>query len=237
MYDVERRKKILDLLAKNKSMSVARLASLLFVSPPTVRRDLAALSEEGLVARTHGGAVLRDTSEKEIPLPFREEQNDRAKRVIAERARAYITDGSVIFLDASSTVLYLVPHLEGFRDLVVITNSPKTSLRLAEYGVRSYSTGGLMLLHSVAYVGSEAERFVSGINADLFFFSSRGYTEDGRITDVQLYPVELGMDKPRPQKGVPVMNKSEQTLNYLQTLCEPFGTKLEIRDGVGHLCL
>ena len=95
MYDVERQKKILDLLAKNKSMSVARLASLLFVSPPTVRRDLAALSQEGLVARTHGGAVLRDTSEKEIPLLFREDQNDHAKRVIAARARAYITDGSV----------------------------------------------------------------------------------------------------------------------------------------------
>ena len=61
--------------------------------------------------------------------------------------------------------------------------------------------------------------------------------ENGKVTDVQLYPVELGMDKPRPQKGIPVMNKSEKTLNYLQTLCEPFGTKLEIRDGVGHLCL
>lgn len=220
MYDVERRKKILDLLAKNKSMSVARLASLLFVSPPTVRRDLAALSEEGLVARTHGGAVLRDTSEKEIPLLFREDQNDHAKRVIAARARAYITDGSVIFLDASSTVSYLVPHLEGFRDLIVITNSPKTSLRLAECGVRSYSTGGLMLLHSVAYVGSEAERFVSGINADLFFFSSRGYTADGRITDSSAEEASLRRAMlARAKRSIYLADSTKRGCEYMYNIC------------------
>ena len=40
-----------------------------------------------------------------------------------------------------------------------------------------------MLVHSVAYVGSDTERFVSNINADIFFFSSRGYEEDGMISD------------------------------------------------------
>ena len=38
-------------------------------------------------------------------------------------------------------------------------------------------------MHSLAYVGSETEKFISNINADLFFFSSRGYTEGGMITD------------------------------------------------------
>ena len=61
--------------------------------------------------------------------------------------------------------------------------------------------------------------------------------EDGKITDVQLYPIELGMDKPRPQKGVPVLNQSEETLRYMEKLCAPFGTKMEIKDGIGHLCL
>lgn len=57
--------------------------------------------------------------------------------------------------------------------------------------------------------------------------------EDGEVTQVQLYPVELGMDKPRSQKGVPVMNGSEETLRYLQSLSEPYGTKIQIQDGVG----
>ena len=82
MYDLERQKEILSILGKNGSVSVSRLASLLFVSQPTVRRDLSALEAQGLISRTHGGAVLRDTSEREIPLLFREDQNNAAKKKI-----------------------------------------------------------------------------------------------------------------------------------------------------------
>ena len=59
--------------------------------------------------------------------------------------------------------------------------------------------------------------------------------EDGKLTQVQLYPVELGMDLPRGQKGVPVMNKSRETLEYLQELCKPYGTQIRIEDGVGYI--
>lgn len=59
--------------------------------------------------------------------------------------------------------------------------------------------------------------------------------ENGKITEIQLYPIELGMDKPRCQKGVPVMNKNEETLKYLQKISEAFETKIEIIDGVGYI--
>jgi len=127
--------------------------------------------------------VLRKDSDTEIPLMYREDQNNAAKKAIAEKASELVRDGDVIFLDASSTVSYLIPHLKKFRDLLVVTNSPKTSIRLGECGIKNYCTGGQLLMHSIAYVGAEAEKFISGINADIFFFSSRGYTEDGRITD------------------------------------------------------
>jgi len=61
--------------------------------------------------------------------------------------------------------------------------------------------------------------------------------EDGKITDVRFYPIDLGMDKPRSQKGVPVMNDNEETLRYLQKLSAPYGTKIEIKNGVGILSL
>lgn len=61
--------------------------------------------------------------------------------------------------------------------------------------------------------------------------------EDGKITQVQLHPVELGMDKPRGQKGVPVMNHSEETLKYLQSISDCYDTKIEIKDGVGYINL
>ncbi len=59
--------------------------------------------------------------------------------------------------------------------------------------------------------------------------------EDGEITEVQLHPVDLGMEKSRGTKGRPVMNHSVETLNYLQGICEPYGTEIEIRDGTGYI--
>lgn len=183
MYHLERQAQILEILEQRKSISVTKLAELLYVSQPTVRRDLASLAQQGKVQRTHGGVVLRKASDAEIPLMFREDQNNAAKKAIAQKAEKLIRDGDVIFMDASSTASYLIPHLKKFRDLIVITNSPKTSIRLGEQQIKNYCTGGQLLMHSIAYVGSEAEKFIAGINADVFFFSSRGYTEDGLITD------------------------------------------------------
>ncbi len=183
MYNLERQEEIMQILESKRSVSVAKLADLLYVSAPTVRRDLTILEEQGKVQRTHGGVVLRKTSDTEIPLLFREDQHNAAKKTIAEKASQYISNGDVIFLDASTTAAYLVPYLEKFSDIIVVTNSPKTSMLLGERNIKNYCTGGLLLRHSIAYVGSEAEKFVSNINADLFFFSSRGYTEDGMITD------------------------------------------------------
>lgn len=183
MYSLERQEKVLELLGKMRSISVKELAKILFVSEPTIRRDLTYLEEQGKVQRTHGGVVLKKTSDDEVPLMLREDKNIVAKRKIAEKAAEYISDGDVIFLDASSTAACLVPFLERFNDLIVLTNSPKTSVKLGEKGIKSYCTGGLLLPYSVAFVGSQSERFVKELNADIFFFSSRGYTENGMITD------------------------------------------------------
>lgn len=221
MYDLERQEKILNILSKSGSVSVARLARELFVSQPTVRRDLSALAERGVISRTHGGAVLRDTSEREIPLMFREDQNNAAKRKIAEKAIEHVKNGSVIFLDASTTVSYLIPLLERFEDLVVVTNSPKTSMCLGERGIKNYSTGGLLLMHSVAYVGSEAERFVAGINADLFFFSSRGYLEEGSITDSSAEEASLrrAMLK-NAEKAIYLADSTKRGQKYMYNICD-----------------
>lgn len=183
MFNLERQQQILELLQKSPSMRVSELSRMLYTSQPTVRRDLAALEAQGKVQRTHGGVILRKTIDTEIPLLYREDQQSASKRVIAERAVSFVRDGDVLFMDASSTVSHLIPHLEKFHDLIVVTNSPKTSMKLGERGIKNYCSGGLLLRHSVAYVGSDAERFFTHFNADVLFFSSRGYTENGFITD------------------------------------------------------
>ena len=65
MYNLERQEEIMQILESKRSVSVAKLADLLYVSAPTVRRDLTILEEQGKVHRTHGGVVLRKTSDTE----------------------------------------------------------------------------------------------------------------------------------------------------------------------------
>ena len=186
MYFCERHEKILEILKTSGSASVERLAQLLFVSPPTIRRDLAYLKEQNLIHRTVGGAALRQNAVSEIPFEFRDSQDADSKEIIAKKAAEYLRDDLVIFLDASSTVYRLLPYISEFKNTTVITNSPKVCLTLAEQGIGSYCTGGTLLSKSKAFVGESAIEFVKRFNADIFFFSSQGITEDGIITDASV---------------------------------------------------
>ena len=97
MYSLERQGKILELLSENVSISVAKLSKLLYVSQPTIRRDLNALAAQKKVVRTHGGVLLRNLPDEEIPLMWRDEQNNASKKAIAKKAAEYIHNGDIIF--------------------------------------------------------------------------------------------------------------------------------------------
>ncbi len=220
MYFRERHNKIIDILEKRSSASVHYLAQALYVSEPTIRRDLAALQEQGKIRRTFGGAVLSDMINREVPFALREHENRRAKDAIARMAVKQIRDGQIIFLDASSTVSYLTPYLASFSDLTVITNSPKTSLKLAELKIRSLSTGGLLLENSIAFVGAHAENFVRNFNADIFFFSCRGITEDGQLTDSSMEESQLRrIMMQHAKKKVFLCTSNKIGRQYMYNLC------------------
>lgn len=59
--------------------------------------------------------------------------------------------------------------------------------------------------------------------------------EDGKVTQVQLYPISLGMQEKRTRRGTPVLTKNEETLQYLAELSRPFGTRIQIKDGIGYI--
>lgn len=61
--------------------------------------------------------------------------------------------------------------------------------------------------------------------------------EDGKVTQVQLYPITLGLNDKRPFKGLPRMSEDEKTLEYLQQLSDRYGTKIRIENGVGYIDL
>lgn len=183
MLEYTRLDHIMAYLQEHHTATVVNLAKRLYASEATIRRDLTTLEQRGLLKRLHGGAVLVDDAHREVPLYMREQQNVQAKKAIAAKAAEHLRDGQVIFLDASSTAMLMIPYFENYQNLTIITNGLKTAQELSRLSHKTYCTGGLMLHNSSAYVGSYAADFVRHFNADIFFFSSRGLTEDGRITD------------------------------------------------------
>ena len=182
----EREKQILEILLKEKEIGVGELARILFVSEPSVRRDLKSLERQNLIKRTHGGALLDESalSKNKIPFLIREYEQSGAKAVIAKKAIELIRDGDVIFLDAATSCYYLIPFLAAKRNLTVITNGVKALVALAEYGINTVSTGGTLLGSCMALVGEEAHKTVETYNADIAFFSCRGVSEEGYLTDI-----------------------------------------------------
>lgn len=184
MLPLERQKKILEILSKKQAVTVDELCARLYSSGATIRRDLQALESNGLLRRTHGGAVFVDGNARDFPLTMRETENLIPKSIIAKRALPYIHEGQTLFMDASSTVCQLAEKLTGFQHLRVITNGLKTANILSEIeGVEVYGTGGRLRENAKSFVGPQAIEFVSRFTADLAFFSCRGVHPETGATD------------------------------------------------------
>lgn len=184
MLPLERQNRILELLTQHQALTVEELCSRLYSSGSTIRRDLQILEKSGMLTRTHGGAVILESSAKDSPAMLRESQNTGSKARIADLALPLVQDGFTLFLDASTTACQLAQRLTGFQHLRVITNGLKTADILSEIsGVRVYGTGGRLRENAQSFVGSQTLAFIAQFHADLAFFSCRGIHPDGGITD------------------------------------------------------
>lgn len=180
----EREFSILEYLREKKEASVSELCSALFVSEPTMRRDLATLNASGKIVRTYGGASYRSEPGENLPQDYREREHSDAKNIIGKKSLDLISDGDVIMVDGSSTALALIRAIGDKKSsIVIVTNSAKAPIILAETKVKTFVTGGELAPNTYAYVGSYAEDFLRSFNADVCFFSVRTLTRDGSLTD------------------------------------------------------
>lgn len=182
----EREKIILEMLLKKKRVTVKELSHTLYISEPSVRRDLADLEKQNLIKRIHGGAVLEETliSKNKIPFIIREYEQSSAKTIIAQKAADYIKDNDIVFLDASTSAFRVIPFLLSKDNITVVTNGVRALTSLAEFNINTISTGGRLVNSCLALVGDEAYKTIDSINANIAFFSCRGISEDGYLTDI-----------------------------------------------------
>lgn len=191
MLQFERRQSILQYLEQHHSAKIAQLAAGIYTSEASVRRDLAALEAEGLVQRVYGGVVLAQFKNDVIPPELRDSANSAAKEAIAEMAADLIHDGDTVIFDSSSTVRRICPHIKKRKNLKVITNNLRICKELQDTDITVYVTGGEYFKKRHCFLGPYAERFLSGVNADSLFFSCKGLSDSGFITDVSEDEISL----------------------------------------------
>ncbi|HVO40688.1 MAG TPA: DeoR/GlpR family DNA-binding transcription regulator [Spirochaetia bacterium] len=127
MLPAERRDVVLRVLRRGRWASVAEICEATRSSEATVRRDLALLSDAGLIRRVRGGAELSDegaaaSAIAELPLEDRKGILAEKKRAIAKAAAALCEDGETIIIDGGSTTYHMVEFLRD-RPIRLITNS------------------------------------------------------------------------------------------------------------------
>lgn len=217
----DRENELLNILSMNKTVTVKGLAKMLYVSLPTVRRDLTALAEKGLILRTHGGAVIsKQFSDTYTPLYLRENKNNPEKKLIAEQAAKLLKENCLIMLDASTTAMHLLPYLQDFNNLTVITSGVRTAALLAEAGINTLGTGGHVVKGSYSYTGQDAMQMVRNYTADLFFFSCKGLSPDGMLSDTSVEETDLRREMLKRAKcSALLIDSNKFDADYWYNLC------------------
>ena len=177
MLALERRNLILEKLQAEKRVVVSELSQLYDVSEETIRRDLDKLEKEGLAIKSYGGAV---------PFNVRKNQNVTGKQKMAELAASLVKDGDHIFLDASTTAVFVAKALKEKERLTVITNSMEILLELADVsGWNIISTGGVMKEGYLAFLGSKTDESIRSYYVDKVIFSCKALDLEWGIMESQ----------------------------------------------------
>lgn len=182
MLPATRRRTIIELVSENGGRSVDELSAELDVSKATIRRDLRHLDEQGVVERSHGGAVPITGVGQEQTYQQKGVQNLPEKAAIAERAVEEIVDGQVVFFDSGTTTMEVAKRASMDEPGVAVTNSPLVALELGSEDGEVKLTGGTLRGRTRALVGPTAEAFMERMQFDLLFLGTNAIDADGLMT-------------------------------------------------------
>ena len=189
----EREKDILRIIYDKRSVTVKELAALLYTSESSVRRDLEHLEKQHLLKRFHGGARLEANGISPIKVPYimRELTYSDEKVLIAKKATSMVHDQNLIFLDSSSSAAAILPFLNGFRDITIVTNGLETLNRALDYNFKAMCVGGTLSRSARAFYGEDAYRMARNYFADICFISCAALDRLGEVCDVSIEENEM----------------------------------------------
>ena len=176
MLRAERLSALLEALTSQRSVDVTAMAAEFGVSSATVRRDLRTLHEQGLLVRTHGGAVPSDL-DLELPVRYRSSRRRSEKHHIALAAASLVPDGAVVGLTGGTTTTELARALSDRNGITVVTNALNIASELVlRSSIRLVVIGGSARHASYELVGPSAESMLARYHLDLAFIGTDGVT-------------------------------------------------------------
>ncbi len=174
LFASERYEKILDLIQKQGSVTVAELMEMFDISIETVRRDLLQLEKARLLDRVYGGAVAVNQLCAFSTLPERLTNHKENKSLLCSAAVDLIRERDIIAMDSGSTALELADVIRThFQELTIITNSPGVFQKLNKEGFQLIMVGGQYLRSEDACYGTFALAVLKSLRvAKSFVFPS-----------------------------------------------------------------
>lgn len=189
---------ILTSLQETGSVVVEDLAEKLKVSVVTIRRDLDQLEQQGLLRRTHGGAVsieplFYEPFKKDRSFLDQVERQANEKRRIGRAAAAMITPGETIAITPGTTTAEIIRGLPLNSKITVVTNTANIAMELSKR--------------------KDVNVFVTGGHLHGEWFSLVGPTAIRSLENMLIHTMFLGADGVDPKWGVSCYSSDEAELN------------------------
>jgi DeoR family fructose operon transcriptional repressor len=189
MFAEERKSEILQLIKQGNPVTVTSLSQRFGVSESTTRRDLQELEDNGLIQRTHGGAISVQTG---LELSFQEKEVRflAEKRQIAAVAAGLINDGETVLLDSGTTTIEIARLLRN-RRITVATNSMDIAQVFSDdTGVETVLLGGTLRKNTRSLVGYLTNDALRHMYFDKVFLAANGIDAEFGITTPNLTEAE-----------------------------------------------
>lgn len=180
----QRRSAILAEIEARGFVTLEALADAFSVSMQTVRRDIIAMHEEGLIERFHGGAGAKGRiGFNRVEHRAKRLMNIREKQDIARQAVALLPQGSFIYLDVGTTLEAVASALRGCPHVTVVTNSlhVATMVDPAEHEIRMLP--GKVAGPDGSVVGEETVLALRALRLDFALIGCSAIEAEGHVMD------------------------------------------------------
>jgi DeoR family transcriptional regulator, glycerol-3-phosphate regulon repressor len=186
-----RGREILAIARSQGRVSVEDLAVQFDVTPQTIRKDLNDLSEQQLVARVHGGAIINSGVEN-VAYEARRLIAYAEKRAIGDVAAQLIPNDCSLFINIGTTTEEVARALLGHQGLLVVTNNLNVATSLyRQPRVEVIVAGGPVRRADGGVIGDAAVDFIGQFKLDYAIIGASAIDSTGTLLDYDYREVRV----------------------------------------------